>query len=49
MFGSVHGAFASAHVSSTGDGTRMPWLTPPKTFVPPPLVHVAPAAGLKRR
>ena len=49
MLGSVHGAFGSAQVSSTGEGTRIPWLTPPKTFVPLSLVHVAPAAGLKRR
>ena len=32
IFGSVQGASGSAHVSSTGEGTRIPWLTPPKTL-----------------
>ena len=47
MFGSVQGAFGSAHVSSTGEGTRIPWLTPPKTLSARPSTQVRPGRGIK--
>ena len=48
MLGSVHGASGSAQASSTGEGTRMPWLQLANAVMRVDGVYVMPAAGLTR-